>query len=167
MFGTFQKGVVQESEDYNEEVEIEEVPTHLRDMWEKCAPDLRGSQADTVKSMLRKNQNSFSRFKGDYGKYSQVTHNINTGNAQPRRERPRRLPPEKRKACKTKLDEMMEHEVVRPSNSSWAAPIVLVRKNNGEYRFCVDYRWLNSVTIRDSYPIPRMDDCFDTLQGAK
>ena len=167
VIGTFQKGVVQESEDYNEEVGIEEVPTHLRDMWEKCAPNLPGSQADTVKSMLRKNQNSFSRSKGDYGKYSQVTHSINTGNAPPRRERPRRLPPEKREACKTKLDEMMEHEVVRPSNSSWAAPIVLVRKKNGDYRFCVDYRWLNSVTIRDSYPIPRMDDCFDTLQGAK
>ncbi|CAN8073109.1 unnamed protein product [Agarophyton chilense] len=57
-------------------------------------------------------------------------------------------------------------EPVPPNQSEWASPIVLVAKKDGSVRFCVDYRKLNAVTKRDSYPIPRMDDCLDSLGEA-
>ena len=62
---------------------------------------------------------------------------------------------------------MLKTGVIKPSKSPWASPIVLVRKPDNSIRFCIDYRKLNSVTIKDSYPLPRIDDSLDALQGSK
>jgi hypothetical protein len=62
---------------------------------------------------------------------------------------------------------MIAKGVIEPSNSPWSSPIVLVTKKDGSTRFCVDYRKLNEVTVKDAYPIPRVDDCLDALAGAK
>ena len=57
--------------------------------------------------------------------------------------------------------------MIEPSTSPWASPVVLVRKKNGDVRFCVDYRKLNSVTRKDSYPLPRIDETLEALAGAE
>lgn len=62
---------------------------------------------------------------------------------------------------------MLQNGTIQPSASPWAAPVVLVRKKDGTLRFCVDYRGLNSVTFRDAYPLPRIDDTLDRLSRAK
>lgn len=62
---------------------------------------------------------------------------------------------------------MQREDVIEPSNSPWAAPIVLVKKRDGTTRFYVDYRKLNSVTKKDAYPLPRIDESLDTLSGTK
>jgi len=62
---------------------------------------------------------------------------------------------------------MLKAKVVRPSTSEWASSVVVVPKNDGSLRFCVDYRRLNAVTKKDSYPIPRMEDCIDLLGDAR
>ena len=62
---------------------------------------------------------------------------------------------------------MLEAGVIEPSTSEWATPVVFAPKKDGTLRFCIDYRRLNAVTLRDSYPIPRMDECIDTLGDAK
>ena len=62
---------------------------------------------------------------------------------------------------------MLDAKVIRPSQSPFASPVVLVRKKDGKLRFCIDYRRLNSKTSKDSYPLQRIDETLDLLSGAK
>ncbi len=62
---------------------------------------------------------------------------------------------------------MIEEDVVSPSTSPWSSPVVLIKKKNGDLRFCIDYRRLNAVTQKDVYPLPRIDDVLGRLSGAK
>ena len=72
-----------------------------------------------------------------------------------------------REKVKEMVNEMISQDVIRPSKSPWASPIVLVQKKDGGIRFCVDYRRLNHVTKLDVFPLPRIDDTFDQLSGSK
>jgi hypothetical protein len=65
------------------------------------------------------------------------------------------------------IDDMKRSGVIEESDSPWSSPVVLVRKKNEELRFCVDYRKLNDVTRKESFPLPRIYDTLDTLSGAK
>ena len=65
------------------------------------------------------------------------------------------------------LSEMLERDVIKPSCSPWASPVVLVKKKDGTSCFCVDYCKVNTVTRKDAYPLPRVDDLLDTLAGSR
>ena len=67
---------------------------------------------------------------------------------------------------KKQLEELLEKQFIRPSVSPWGAPVLLVKKKDGSMRLCVDYRQLNKVTIKNQYPLPRIDDLMDRLVGA-
>jgi hypothetical protein len=67
---------------------------------------------------------------------------------------------------KLQLKEMMDKGYIRPSVSPWGAPVLFVKKKDGTLRLCIDYRKLNKVTIKNKYPLPRIDDLFDQLGGA-
>ena len=71
------------------------------------------------------------------------------------------------KELKEQLRELQEKGYIRPSSSPWASPVLFVRKKDGSLRMCIDYRSLNEVTIKNKYPLPRIDDLFDQLKGAK
>ena len=77
------------------------------------------------------------------------------------------MPLPQRDEIKRLLAEMQEKDIITPSKSPWASPIVLVPKKDGSVRFCVDYRKVNELTHKDAYPIPRVDDTLDTLAGSK
>jgi len=68
---------------------------------------------------------------------------------------------------KKQLEELLEKQFIRPSVSPWGAPVLLVKKNDGSMRLCVDYRQLNKVTIKNRYTLPRIDDLIDQLVGAE
>ncbi|KAF0712282.1 hypothetical protein AaE_012068, partial [Aphanomyces astaci] len=65
------------------------------------------------------------------------------------------------------LNQYLDLGLIRPSKSPWASPVLMIRKPDGSIRFCIDYRKLNSVTVKDSYPMPRIDDLLDVLGRAK
>jgi hypothetical protein len=67
---------------------------------------------------------------------------------------------------KKQIDELSEKGYIRPSTSPWAAPVLFVEKKDGTKRMCIDYRALNEVTIKNKYPLPRIEDLFDQLRGA-
>ena len=79
----------------------------------------------------------------------------------------RRIPPTQLQEVREHLDTLLKKDIIRPSTSPYAAPIVIVRKKNGSIRCCCDYRRLNEITVRDAFPLPRMDECIDALSGAK
>eukprot|EP00698_Gefionella_okellyi_P000425 TRINITY_DN1038_c0_g1_i2.p3 TRINITY_DN1038_c0_g1~~TRINITY_DN1038_c0_g1_i2.p3 ORF type:complete len:404 (+),score=82.81 TRINITY_DN1038_c0_g1_i2:1442-2653(+) len=95
-----------------------------------------------------------------------LKHAIDTGTHKPIQLRARRVGPAKEKAQRQLVLEMLDLKRIRPSNSPWAFPVVIVQKKDGGLRFCVDYRLLNEVTRADAYPMPTTEDMLTRLHGA-
>ncbi|KAI3708785.1 hypothetical protein L2E82_38236 [Cichorium intybus] len=79
---------------------------------------------------------------------------------------PYRLAPSEMVELRKQLEELLDRGFIRPSTSPWGAPILFVKKKDGSMRMCIDYRELNKITVKNKYPLPRIDDLFDQLQGA-
>ena len=117
--------------------------------------------------LLIEYEDVFAQSEFDLGNFSDIVHTIDTGSSKPVKQRMRRTP-----ACfvggeEAHLDKMIKAGVIQPSVSEWASAPVLVRKRDGTVRWCVDYRALNSVTSKDVFPLPLVEDCLDTLAGNK
>ena len=149
------------------EAATDKLPEHLQDLWERSSVHLKNEERRRLASLLIKYQQIFSKSSDDLGRTDLVKHRINTANATPIRQPPRRLPIGKREIEKTEIKKMLDQGVIEPSNSAWSSNIVLVTKKDNSTRFCVDYRRLNDVTVKDAYPLPRVDECLDALSGSK
>ena len=79
---------------------------------------------------------------------------------------PYRLAPQEMQELSSQSQELLGKRFIRPSNSPWGAPILFVKKKDGSYRMCIDNRELNKLTVKNCYPLPRIDDLFDQWQGA-
>jgi hypothetical protein len=137
------------------------------------AAGLREQPATGVASIDRvimDNSDLFSEEGDPHGYCDWTKLSIDTGDAAPIRQRPYRVPLSKRKVISEHIDEMLKAGVIRPSCSPWASPVCLAPKvsRTGEpkYRFCCDFRRLNDVTVKDSYPLPLVQDIFDNLGGS-
>ncbi|GBL77329.1 Retrovirus-related Pol polyprotein from transposon 297 [Araneus ventricosus] len=128
---------------------------------------LNEEQRTAVKELLQEFQNLFSTSDSDVGRCNMTQHRINTGNHPPIKQYPRRLPLAKKEEAEFLVKEMVDNGIIEESSGPWASPIVLVKKKDGSTRFCVDYRKLNEITIKDSYPLPRIDDTLDALNGSQ
>ncbi len=95
-----------------------------------------------------------------------MEHRIITGDAQPVRQKPRRIPQAWDDEVNTQVKEMLDNEIIRPSTSPWNAPIILVKKKDNSLRFVCDFRGLNDVTKKDAYPLPHIRDVIDKMNGA-
>ena len=102
-----------------------------------------------------------------YGHTTAVKHHIRLQDESPFKERSRPIHPCDREAVKQHLRELLEAGIIRESESPFASPIVVVRKKNGTIRLCVDYRKLNTRTIKDAYALPNIEETFTALNGAK
>ena len=128
---------------------------------------LTSDQYTQVKEILCQHLPEFSTGDADLGRTHLTHHHIHTGDNRPVKMNPRKIPVHFEKEVEAQLEQMQRQGVIRPSQSPWAAPVVLVRKKDGGLRFCVDYRRLNDLTVKDAYPLPRIDDTLDALGSAK
>jgi transposase InsO family protein len=127
---------------------------------------LTATQIKTLKAFLARYRSIFT-FPGDpLGRARGVEHCIETGSAPPIRQPIRRVSHEQRRIIREQIDDMLQQGIIRPSSSPWSSPVVLVKKKDGSWRFCVDYRKLNDITVKDSHALPRVDDCLDAFSGA-
>jgi len=116
--------------------------------------------------LLQEYQDVFSLQGEPLGQTDAVHHEVKT-TGPPIKTRYRRVPMGLREEAVKEEERMKSLHVIEPSQSPWAAPVVLVRKKDGSLRYCIDYRELNEVTYKDSYPLPNIQDCLESLDGAK
>jgi hypothetical protein len=128
---------------------------------------LNKEEKEALQTLLSDFRDVFATKTSEMGFTNLVEHHINTGEAAPVHSKPYRVSQKERDVIQAQVQEMLEHDIIRPSKSCWSSPVVLVKKKDNSYRFCVDYRKLNAVTKRDVYPLPVIDDILSYLGGAK
>ncbi len=139
----------------------------LWDMVCKSDTELSEAQKQQLFALLLEHADVFASDRNDLGHANAIRHEIDTGTSPPIRQPLRRVPPPGREEMRQLLQDMLQQDVIRPSSSPWASPVVLVKKKDGSKRFCIDYRKVNAVTRKDAYPLPRVDDTLDTLAGSQ
>ena len=128
---------------------------------EAVAPDLSEGQHQQLQDLMEPPPPYVYQSKP--GRTTIVQHSIHVGDAAPIRQRPYRIPYSRREMVKRELDEMLASGVIQPSMSPWALPIVLVEKKDGGVRFCVDFLKLNQVVRFDAYPMPLIEEVFESI----
>ena len=135
----------------------------------KCLPSPALSEAENSQllQLLSSYPDIFATSTLDLGRKSIIKHKIDIGDANPIKQAPYRVSQSQKAEIDQHISNMLEQDVIQVSTSPWSSPVVLVKKKDGTTRFCIDYRKLNAVTRKDSYPLPRIDDALDSLSGSK
>ena len=147
--------------------EAAKLPDHVQDLFARSTKCLDLAESMQLERLLSEHSDLFAKSPTELGKTSLVCHKIDTGDARPIKQAPRRPPMAFAHEEQKIITQQLEAGVIRESTSSWASPLVYVKKKDGSTRPCVDYRRLNDVTKKDAYPLPRIDDCLDCLSGAR
>ena len=137
------------------------IPTDSLNVGSHLSP----SQREQLFSLLQSFHNVFSSPQKPYGRTNAIHHSIET-TGPPIRQPLRRVPYSLQDTINTEVEKMLDNRVIRPSTSPWSSPVVLVRKGDGSWRFCVDFRKVNDVTRKDAYPLPRIDSTVESLRGS-
>ena len=122
-------------------------------------------QKDKLKALLTRFSNVFSCAGEPLGQTTVVKHDIEVTGF-PIRQRTCRLPVALKEVVHQEVQGMLSSGVIRPSSSPWNSPLVLIKKKDGTWRFCIDFRKVNAITHRDAYPLPRIDETLDSLAHA-
>jgi hypothetical protein len=142
-----------------------EIPEHLINLFDKSKGELNEQEQTQLSELLCEFEDVFAKSEFDLGKFNTIQHGIDTGTNHPVEQRIRRTPLGFAGEEEAHLKKMLGAGVIRPSVSEWASAPVLIRKRCGSVRWCVDYRALNALTIKDVLPLPLVDECLDTLAG--
>ncbi len=132
-------------------------------MVRRADDSLTESQVELLTTLLTTNRAVFAPALTRPGQAKHAPHEIDVQGHRPIKAHPRRTSPKEMLIQQVEVEKMLKAGVVQPSHGSWASPVVLVTKKDGTTRFCVDYRALNRITKKDSYPLPRVDLILDTL----
>ena len=126
------------------------LPEHIQPLVDECKEELSPLESHKLSCFLESYVEIFSAPHSKLGVTPLVEHTIDTGDTFPIKQRAWRLPFAKREIAEREDKRMLEGEVIRPSSSPWASPIVLVTKRDGSVRFCIDFRKLNYCTCKDT-----------------
>ena len=128
---------------------------------------VEANRASIYERVLKKHEAVFQQLPKGLPPERDVDHHIDLQpGSRPTARPPYRLSKFEEEECVAQLKKYLEMGHIQPSKSPFGAPVLFVRKPNGQFRFCVDYRALNDQTIKDRFPLPRIDDLLDRLQGA-
>ena len=134
---------------------------HLRD-------ELEPEQLQTLQDLLEQHQAMFSINKADIGEVRGVEHDIELmPKAVPFKDQYRRFIPEKKEAVTEQVRELLEQDMIEESQSPYSSAVVLIKRGDGTWRFCVDFRRLNTITQSEDYPLPPMKETMEYLQETK
>ena len=145
----------------------EEINSVLSPLWSDIADDVPEGVQDKLREIILTNQKAFSLNEWDLGFTDVIQHEIETGHEAPVRQALRRQPLSLLPVIDEQVESMLHQRIIEPSSSAWASNVVMVRKNDGTPRFCVDYRAVNNKTRKDAYPLPLISESLDSLAGAK
>ena len=156
------------------QLDIETPPTHqpLTTVNPGCPVDLSDvdcthQQKQQLTQLLSKHADAFAKDDDDVGHTATTHHSIKLTDDIPINQPVRRIHPNQLAEVKSHIDKLLKRGVIQESSSPYASPIVLVRKKDQSLRLCVDYRKLNAKTIKDAFPLPRIDESFDALKDAQ
>ena len=142
----------------------EELEESLEKLWKDSGVQ-DGEQKESLRELLKNYSKAFARPGEPLGRTDRVLHSIDTGEAEPVKIPYRRLPLAKKVVAEEEISKMLKEGVIVPSTSPWSSPVCMVTKKDGTIRFCIDYRKLNGLTKKNSYPLPRIDETIDSLGG--
>ena len=145
------------------------IPSHLKELFDQaCSTCHASEQRQAIQALLSRHGGCFSKNDDDMGHTELVTHSIPTKpGTRPIRQPVRRLGPEKEREVEKQTRELLEKGLIEPARSGWSSPVVLVKRKDGRWRFCIDYRRLNAVTEPDVFPLPRIDESLEALAGSQ
>ena len=141
----------------------EHLNSMLKDVDETVPRDIQ----DRLQKLVHMYRHVFSKDEYDLGRAKFVQHHINTGQARPFKQTLRRQPDKYLEIIDQQVEMMKKQGLIEDSQSDWASNVVLAKKKDGSLRFCLDYRQLNSRTVKDTYPLPLISYCLDALGGSK
>ena len=151
-----------ENDDLNVEVENE-----VDEIMQLAATELQNAEIkQKLRELVKQYRDVFALAKDPLGTAVGTEHRIETKDAVPIKMAPYKIAPHKLPAIRAEIQEMLEKGVILPSKHPFSSLVVMVPKKDGTIRMCIDYRKLNVITVKDAYPLPRISQTIDALQGA-
>ena len=139
--------------------------SHIDCIIERLPKDLTPEERRQATELIRSKAHLFSRNEYDVGRTDVIEHSIDTKDSKPIKQPLRRHATAHLPYIDATVEDMLRHDIIEPAASPWAANVVLIKKKDGGLRFCIDYRHLNDVTYKDSFPLARIDSCLEALGG--
>ncbi|SAL95385.1 hypothetical protein, partial, partial [Absidia glauca] len=149
-------------------IQTEQQPLDINQMEKLQVGDVPSDIRESLLKLLSEFQDVFDWHNDRMGRTTLLDHEIILKeNTPPIRHRPYRMAPVEQEYLKKELDRLCDLGIIKPANTPFTAPIILVKKKNGDYRMVVDYRKLNAQTKVDAYPLPKIDDLIDELGNSR
>ena len=140
---------------------------YVHKILELSAPGVTGNDLNDLRALVGEFRDVFALTNDELVCTNVVEHMIQTGDSPPIKNPPRRAGLPKVEIIREEVNAMFDQGIIRASQIPYSFPVVLVKKKDGSVRVCIDYRKLNDVTIKDAFPIPKIDQSFDALKEAK
>ena len=142
------------------------IKVQIEDIINRVDQTVPQKHKEELRAMLNEYKDIISSDEFDLGRTSIVEHRIDTGDARSVRQTLRRTPEAYSHIIDDQLEILLKQGIIEPAQSEWSSNVVLVKKKDQTWRFCIDYRQVNQISKKDSFPLPRIDSCLDTLSNS-